>query len=197
MLLEDSAEEKEARKSAVPIVLGLEDGKLSALLSRDHWPFTNPVQRGVVVELVHRLRCNRPVGSDADGVGFLYREGLNSAMEAEAGAREFTLAGAAEHASAKVKRRCPYSFGAKAADGPCPDRATEEAAWGAVKTAEKASKAPGGEPMPPPPPTYDSVFQYVARRGLMGLVGVDAAYGLPALAVAFGVGAVVGSRCGR
>ena len=66
-----------------------------------------------------------------------------------------------------------------------------------VKTAEKASKAPGGEPMPPPPPTYDSVYQYVARRGLKGLVGMDAAYGLPALAVAFGVGAVVGSRCGR
>jgi hypothetical protein len=122
---------------------------------------------------------------------------LACVCERDFGAREFTLAGAAEHASAKVKRRCPYSFGVKAADGPCPDRATEEAAWGAVKTAEKASKAPGGEPMPPPPPTYDSMFQYVARRGLSGLVGVDAAYGLPALAVAFGVGAVVGSRCGR
>ena len=40
----------------------------------------------------------------------------------------FTLAGAAANASAKVKRRCPYSFGPRARLGPCPDRATEEAA---------------------------------------------------------------------
>lgn len=53
--------------------------------------FLRESEQPSVLELVHRLRCNRPVGSDAGGVGFLYREGLHSAMEAEAGAREFTL----------------------------------------------------------------------------------------------------------
>ena len=55
----------------------------------------------------------------------------------------FTLAGAAANASAKVKRRCPYSFGPRSKLGPCPDRATEEAAWADVKAMEKASRAPG------------------------------------------------------
>ena len=64
----------------------------------------------------------------------------------------FTLAGAAANASAKVKRRCPYSFGSRSKLGPCPDRATEEAAWADVKAMEKASRAPGGGPMPPAPP---------------------------------------------
>ncbi len=71
--------------------------------------FVREAGQPAVVELVHRLRCNRPVGSDADGVGFLYREGLNSAMEAEAGAREFTLtlAGRARNVAPVLAERLP------------------------------------------------------------------------------------------
>lgn len=47
-----------------------------------------------VVEMVERLRSNRPAGQDADGPGaaFIYREGLDSPMEREASARHLTLA---------------------------------------------------------------------------------------------------------
>ena len=114
---------------------------------------------------------------------------LACVCERDFGAREFTLAGAAEHASAKVKRRCPYSFGTKAADGPCPDRATEEAAWGAVKTAEKASKAPGGEPMPPPPPCIRCIKGFVSDTS-------DGALH-PSLFVAAAAAAAARSVCSR
>ena len=44
-----------------------------------------------VVEMVQRLRTNRPATHDA-GVAFIYRDGVKSAMENEAAARHFTLA---------------------------------------------------------------------------------------------------------
>jgi SAM-dependent methyltransferase len=47
-----------------------------------------------VVEMVERLRTNRPAGSEAEdeGAAFIYREGIESAMEREATARHLTLA---------------------------------------------------------------------------------------------------------
>ncbi len=46
-----------------------------------------------VLEMVERLRTNRPAGSDeAQGAAFIYREGIASAMEQEELARHFTLA---------------------------------------------------------------------------------------------------------
>ena len=50
----------------------------------------NPAVR----EIVERLRTNRPAGAkpQEQGVAFIYREGMTSAMEQEAAARKFTLA---------------------------------------------------------------------------------------------------------
>ncbi len=45
-----------------------------------------------VLEMVERLRTNRPAGSDQDGAAFIFREGLESAMEQEDSARSLTLA---------------------------------------------------------------------------------------------------------
>lgn len=45
-----------------------------------------------VRELAKRMRINRPKGADDAGAGFIYREGLKSAMEEAAAARHFTLA---------------------------------------------------------------------------------------------------------
>jgi len=47
-----------------------------------------------VLEMVERLRTNRPAGEAADGPGaaFIFREGIESAMEHEASARSLTLA---------------------------------------------------------------------------------------------------------
>jgi hypothetical protein len=47
-----------------------------------------------VLEMVRRLRANRPAGAErADqGAAFIYREGMESAMEREASARRLTLA---------------------------------------------------------------------------------------------------------
>lgn len=47
-----------------------------------------------VLEMVERLRTNRPAGAAADqaGAAFIFREGLESAMEQEASARRLTLA---------------------------------------------------------------------------------------------------------
>jgi SAM-dependent methyltransferase len=51
-------------------------------------------QSPAVLEMVERLRTDRPVGAkpDEEGVAFIYRAGLESAMEREATARHFTLA---------------------------------------------------------------------------------------------------------
>ncbi len=47
-----------------------------------------------VVEMVERLRTNRPAGADLEerGAAYIYREGIESAMEEEATARFLTLA---------------------------------------------------------------------------------------------------------
>lgn len=47
-----------------------------------------------VLEMVERLRTNRPANSEKDGSGaiFIYKEGVESAMETEASARSLTLA---------------------------------------------------------------------------------------------------------
>lgn len=47
-----------------------------------------------VLEMVERLRTNRPAGDTRDGAGaaFIFREGIESAMEREASARSLTLA---------------------------------------------------------------------------------------------------------
>ena len=46
-----------------------------------------------VLEMVERLRTNRPAGAEEDeGAAFIYREGIESAMEHEATARQLTLA---------------------------------------------------------------------------------------------------------
>jgi predicted O-methyltransferase YrrM len=47
-----------------------------------------------VKAMIERLRTNRPAGAEPDGAGaaFIFREGLDSAMEREASARELTLA---------------------------------------------------------------------------------------------------------
>jgi len=47
-----------------------------------------------VLEMVERLRSNRPAGAKPGGPGasFIYREGIESAMETEASARRLTLA---------------------------------------------------------------------------------------------------------
>lgn len=46
-----------------------------------------------VLEMVERLRTNRPAGStETEGAAFIFREGIESAMEQEATARHFTLA---------------------------------------------------------------------------------------------------------
>lgn len=45
-----------------------------------------------VVAMVGLLKSNKPLGSDGDGTAFIYRDGVESAMEGEASARHFTLA---------------------------------------------------------------------------------------------------------
>jgi predicted O-methyltransferase YrrM len=61
-----------------------------------------------VVEMVERLRSNRPA-SHAAGVAFIYREGVASAMENEAAARHFTLAlaGRAKNVAPVLAERLP------------------------------------------------------------------------------------------
>ena len=69
-----------------------------------------------VREMVARLRTNRPAGSDAGGPGaaFIYRDGLESAMESEASARRLTLAlaGRAKNVAPVLAERAPLQ-GAK------------------------------------------------------------------------------------
>lgn len=66
-----------------------------------------------VQEMIERLRSNRPVGekADEDGAAFIYREGLDSAMEKEATARHFTLAlaGRAKNVAPILAERAPLS----------------------------------------------------------------------------------------
>ena len=64
-----------------------------------------------VVEMVERLRTNRPTGADPKGPGaaFIFREGVESAMEREALARTLTLAlaGRARNVAPVLARNYP------------------------------------------------------------------------------------------
>ncbi len=64
-----------------------------------------------VVEMVERLRTNRPAGAAADegGAAFIFKEGIESAMEAEASARSLTmaLAGRARNVAPVLAEKCP------------------------------------------------------------------------------------------
>jgi predicted O-methyltransferase YrrM len=69
-----------------------------------------------VLEMVERLRTNRPAGASADqaGAAFIFREGLESAMEQEASARHLTLAlaGRAKNVAPVLSEKYPL-HGAK------------------------------------------------------------------------------------
>jgi predicted O-methyltransferase YrrM len=64
-----------------------------------------------VLEMVERLRSNRPAGAKpgAGGASFIYREGLESAMESEASARRLTLAlaGRAKNVAPVLAQKLP------------------------------------------------------------------------------------------
>jgi ubiquinone/menaquinone biosynthesis C-methylase UbiE len=64
-----------------------------------------------VVEIVERMRTNRPAGGEPQGPGaaFIFREGLDSAMEREASARGLTLAlaGRARNVAPRLAERYP------------------------------------------------------------------------------------------
>lgn len=64
-----------------------------------------------VIEMIERLRTNRPAGGDPDDVGaaFIYKEGLDSAMEDQAAARFLTLslASRARVVAPVLAERCP------------------------------------------------------------------------------------------
>ena len=64
-----------------------------------------------VLEMVDRLRTNRPAGSasDEEGAAFIFKEGIESAMETEASARALTLAlaGRARNVAPVLAEKCP------------------------------------------------------------------------------------------
>ena len=64
-----------------------------------------------VLTMVERLRTNRPAGSKPDeaGAAFIYREGIESAMEQEEAARRLTLAlaGRARNVAPVLAERMP------------------------------------------------------------------------------------------
>jgi hypothetical protein len=66
-----------------------------------------------VQEMVERLRTNRPAGAEPEeaGAAFIYREGLESAMEREASARSLTLAlaGRARNVAPVLAARYPLN----------------------------------------------------------------------------------------
>ena len=65
-----------------------------------------------VRELVERLRSNRPAGArEEKGAAFIYREGIESAMEREATARHLTLAlaGRAKNVAPLLAERVPMT----------------------------------------------------------------------------------------
>ena len=66
-----------------------------------------------VKEMVQRLRTNRPAGSDAGGPGvaYIYRDGIESAMDTEASARRLTmaLAGRAKNVAPVLAERAPVA----------------------------------------------------------------------------------------
>lgn len=66
-----------------------------------------------VLAMLERLRTNRPAGAEpeADGTAFIYREGVESAMEREASARHLTLslAGRAKNVAPVLAQNYPLS----------------------------------------------------------------------------------------
>ena len=64
-----------------------------------------------VLEMIERLETNRPAGSKPDeaGAAFIFKEGIESAMEAEASARSLTmaLAGRARNVAPVLAEKCP------------------------------------------------------------------------------------------
>jgi ubiquinone/menaquinone biosynthesis C-methylase UbiE len=71
-----------------------------------------------VLELVNRLRTNRPAGSDTTGAAFIFRDGIESAMETEATARSLTLslAGRAKNVAPVLADRAPLQNASKILD---------------------------------------------------------------------------------
>lgn len=72
-----------------------------------------------VLEMVQRLRTNRPAGADRDdGAAFIYRDGIRSAMEHLELARHFTLAlaGRAKNVAPVLAQRWPAREMTKLAD---------------------------------------------------------------------------------
>ena len=68
--------------------------------------------------MLDRLRTNRPANTgpeDKGGAAFIYRQGMEIAMEAEATARHFTLAlaGRAKNVAPHLARACPFLADAK------------------------------------------------------------------------------------
>jgi hypothetical protein len=103
-------------------LLALEGGRLTLTdLARDHLlpgsPFDVSAYMGLaadspgVREMVERLRTNQPAGvkPDQQGAAFIFREGIESAMEQEASARHLTLAlaGRARNVAPVLAERCP------------------------------------------------------------------------------------------
>ena len=98
------------------------DGRLALTgLAREHLLAEGPLdvsayvgltaQSPGVLEMVERLRTNRPAGarSDEEGTAFIYREGVESAMEREASARHLTLslAGRAKNVAPALAKNYP------------------------------------------------------------------------------------------
>lgn len=73
-----------------------------------------------VVEMVERLRSNRPAGAKPGGAGaaFIYRDGIESAMETEASARHLTLAlaGRAKNVAPLLAQQFPVDGAARVLD---------------------------------------------------------------------------------
>jgi ubiquinone/menaquinone biosynthesis C-methylase UbiE len=73
-----------------------------------------------VLEMVERLKTNRPAGGGDDeaGAAFIFREGLESAMEREASARNLTLAlaGRARNVAPVLAERVPLDHANKLLD---------------------------------------------------------------------------------
>jgi ubiquinone/menaquinone biosynthesis C-methylase UbiE len=73
-----------------------------------------------VRELVERLRTNRPAGSEKgqSGAAYIYRDGMESAMESEASARRLTLAlaGRAKNVAPVLAERAPLDGASKVLD---------------------------------------------------------------------------------
>jgi predicted O-methyltransferase YrrM len=109
---------------AMGLVTSTTDGQAALTdLSREHLihgaPFdisdycSQGVNSQLVQDMIERLRTNRPAGSkpQEQGVAFIYKEGMTSAMEEEATARLHTLAlaGRAKNVAPVLAQRVPMN----------------------------------------------------------------------------------------